>query len=226
MRYLNYILLFLIPFFVVGTGIIAYIKASEKLLNITLPNLPPITIQNIVKLSRFSLEKAPSKALVGSLTSVSGEVNYEPRLATESAKLERPVLIQQGDILETGENGTFRLVFKDAAEINVLPLSAINIAQTLPANIVIVQSGGEAAYKKNSTIPLSLRVLHLLIEVDEEANVLVETAKSLVTVKSVKGDATLAFNNLNNETQIIKLEEGATLVFNDRTRKTTVSNSQ
>ena len=99
------ILLFLIPFLITAAAVVGYFKVTQKISSINIPNLPSISFSDLVKLSRFSLEKAPSQSLVGTMTLMSGEVEYTNRLATESAKLNSAIDIQQGENLSTGSDG-------------------------------------------------------------------------------------------------------------------------
>ncbi len=225
MKFLKYLLLFLIPALLVAVGIVVYFKVNQKISALKIPNLPSITLNDVIKFSRFSLEKAPSLTLVGSITSMTGEVNYEQRLATESARIDKPVNVQQGEILETGADGSLILNFKDTAEVAMNALTKVNIAQTLPADVVFVQTKGIAGYKKLSAVPVSVRALHLLIENGGEIKVSINDKRPIITVVAINGAAQIAYNNLNNDTRLIGLNEGQTLTFNDGTRRAVIKNN-
>ncbi len=225
MKFLKYLLLFFIPFVLVTISIVAYFRLSGKFSNFIVPPLPSISLNDVIKFSRFSLEKAPSETLVGSITQMSGEIKYEPRLATESARIEKPVNIQQGDILETGTDGSLTLNFKNVTEVLMDAETMVNVVQTLPANLVFWQTKGAAEYKKLSTSPVSVRALHLLIEPSSEIKVSFDTEKPVITVTSITGKTTIAFNNLNIDTRVINLEEGSILTFNDATRRTSITSN-
>ncbi len=220
MKFLKYILFFVIPFILMTAAVVAYFVLNRKLSKISVPSMPSIpSVADLIKFSRFSLEKAPSQALVGSITSMTGEINYEPRLATESAKLDKPRDIQQGEILETGADGNLAISFKDTAAVVMDVSTKVNIAQTLPANIVFVQTKGTAEYKKLSQTPVSIRALHLLIENGENVKVSFDDVKPVITVVAASGSSKVAYNNLNTDTRVIDLNEGETLIFNDVTRR-------
>jgi hypothetical protein len=225
MKFIKYLLLFLIPAVFVATVIVAYFKVTQKIANIEVPNLPSISLSDVVKFSRFSLEKAPSQSLVGSIAEMTGEVKHEPRLATESAKIDKPISIQQGEILETGADGGLTLNFKDNAEVKIEEDSRVNVVQTLPANIVFAQTRGTATYKKLSNAPLSVRSMHLLIENGGEIKVSIDSEEPVITVVAVTGEVKIAFNNLNLDSQVITLEEGKTMVFNDTARRPLIENN-
>src|SRR5260370_25910131 len=61
--------------------------------------------------SHFSLKKAPSESLVGHIASMSGEVLWESRIATQSSPLSAPQAIQQGEEVDTGKDGLGSISF-------------------------------------------------------------------------------------------------------------------
>lgn len=225
MRYLKYFALFFIPFVLVSVSVILYFKVSGKLSNYTFPELPEFSIQNVIKFSRYSLEKAPSESLVGVVTEMNGLVRYESREATTSAEIKDPPNIQQGDKLLTGENANLLLQFKNVAEIKMDPNSVIGIIQTLPPSLIFSQSAGDIFYKKLSNDHLSVRAMHLLVETDGEVKIVVDKANSIVKVVAIKGVPKIAYNNLNFDTRLFNLEEGKTLIFDDVSRSVVIENN-
>jgi hypothetical protein len=216
------IILFLIPFLITLIVVVGYFKLNQKISTIKIPDLPSISFSDLVKFSRFSLEKAPSQSLVGLITSMSGEVEHERRLATESAKINSPVPIQQGEKLETGADGNLVLTFEKAAEITISPDSSVGIIQTLPADLVFSQSLGTVRYKKLADIPVSIRSKHLLIENNGDITVSVDKIKPIVTVKINSGSATFAYNNIYNISRVWEFDAGTTVTFNDGTRRVAI----
>jgi hypothetical protein len=213
------ILLFLIPFLMTASAVVVYFKITRKISSISIPNLPSVSFSDLVKLSRFSLEKAPSTSLVGTITLMEGEVGHEGRLATESAKINSPVPIQQGEGLSTGIDGKLILTFEKAVEIDMSGSTSIGIIQTLPADMVFSQKLGTVEYKKLTDIPVSIRSRHLLIENDGDITVTVDELKPIITVSINSGSATFAFNNKDNISNVLTVESGKTLTFNDDTRR-------
>ena len=132
-------------------GVVGYFKLTQKLSTISIPTLPSVSFSDLVKISRFSLEKAPSESLVGTISGINGDVEYESRTATESAKINSPVEVQQGESLSTGDNGKVILNFKDAADITIDSSSGVDIIQTLPAFILLL-----ILYYQNCLFHLSL----------------------------------------------------------------------
>ena len=216
------VLLFLIPFLITATVTVGYFKLTQKISSFSIPNLPSVSFSDLVKFSRFSLEKAPSQSLVGTIISMNGEVEYEKRLATESARINSPVPVQQGESLTTGIDGKVILTFEKAVEINILPETSVGVIQTLPADMVFTQTVGSAEYKKLGTLPVSIRSRHLLIKNDGDITVSVDKLKPIITVSVTSGSATFAYNNINNISRVVEVVEGKILTFNDDTRRVVV----
>jgi hypothetical protein len=216
------IILFLIPFLVTIVVVVGYFKLTQKISTISIPSLPSVSFSDLVKLSRFSLEKAPSESLVGTITSMTGDVEYESRVATEAAKINSPVAVQQGESLSTGPDGNLVLIFDKVAEVDISANTSIAVVQTLPADVVFSQSTGAAEYKKLAEIPVTIRSYHLLIENDGDVSVSVNPLKPIVTVSVSSGSATFAYNNINNVSRVLTVTSGKKLTFNDGTRRVVV----
>lgn len=212
------IFLFIIPFLITTILVVGYFKLTQKILTISIPNIPSVSFSDLVKFSRFSLEKAPSQSLVGTITSMSGEVEYESRIATEAAKINSPVQVQQGESLTTGVDGKLILTFDKAVEINMSVESSVGVVQTLPADMVFSQNSGTAEYKKLADTPVTIRSLHLLIENNGDVTVSIDKIKPIITVTINSGSATFAYNNTSNVSRVINIGAGKKLIFNDDTR--------
>jgi hypothetical protein len=213
------VILFLIPFLITIILVVGYFKLTQKITTIKIPSLPSVSFSDLVKLSRFSLDKAPSQSLVGTITSMSGDVEYESRTATESAKINSPINVQQGESLTTGADGKLILTFEKVVEIDISSDTSVGVIQTLPADLVFSQTAGTAEYVKLADLPVSIRSLHLLIENNGDVTVSVDKIKPVVTVKINSGSATFAYNNIYNVSRVWKFDAGTTLTFNDGTRR-------
>lgn len=213
------IVLFFVPFLITIIAVVGYFKLTQKILTIGIPNLPSISFSDLVKFSRFSLEKAPAQSLVGTISSMSGDIEYESRTATGAARLTSPVTIQQGETLSTGMDGNLTLTFEKSAEINISSDSSVGIIQTLPADMVFSQSRGAVEYKKLANIPVTIRSYHLLIENRGDITVSIDKIYPIVTVNINSGSATFAYNNTNNISRVWNFDAGTTLTFNDDTRR-------
>lgn len=213
------ILLFTITMVISFTSVISYSFLTKRMSKVTLPQIPSISFSDLIKFSRFSLDRAPSNSLVGVITTMSGEVFYESRMATESAIITKSQDIQQGESVSTGDDGKLIINFKDAVEINLEDNSGVNIIQTLPANLVFKQTLGSVYYKKLGIYPVSIRVGHLLIENNGELKISFTKDSPITTVTIINGSAIVAYNNLNNTSKVVNLEAGQTLQFNEGSRK-------
>ncbi len=224
-KFFIYTILFLLPFILVTIGILIYFKITQSLKNtkVDLPRLPAISINDLVKYSRFSLEKAPTQSLVGNITNLEGTILFESRLATESAKIIKPQEIQQGEELATLGDGKLTLDFKDVAQINMAENSDLSVVQTLPSNLVFRQKLGSVEYKKLGQIPLSVRVGHLLIDTNATTNVSFTADSPITTVTQINGIALIAYNDLENNSNVINLLAGQTLTFNEAKRDSKIN---
>ena len=170
--------------------------------------------------SQFSLENAPSKSLKGKIISMTGEIEWQSRVATESSKLTNSTTqIQQGESLKTLSTGNITVQFGDAAKIILLPKTKVDIIQTLTDDIVFNQTSGSATYEKTASYPVSVRILHLLVENGGSVTASIDELTGIITVSSDKGGATAAYNDQNNTSNIVKIPEGQKYVFNDDTRQ-------
>lgn len=167
--------------------------------------------------SQFSLENAPSQSFKGKIISMSGEVNWQSRVATESSRLTTNIELQQGESITIGPSGNIKVQFGNGAEISLLPKTKVDIIQTLPDDMVFNQASGSAVYKKLSNYPLSIRALHLLVETENTVTISIDN--NIIVLKSDSGNSKVAFNNLNNESQIVTIPERSEYIFNDDTRQ-------
>ena len=213
------IILFLVSLMIAAVAVVVYFKITQKISTISVPVIPSVSFSDLVKFSRFSLEKAPTQSLVGKILVLEGEVKHEGRLSKDSEKIDTLKDIQQGEGLETGEDGRVILSFDKISEVTIFSDTSLSIIQTLPADLVFSQNKGSAQFKKIADTPVSIRSLHLLIENKGDVKVSVDKLKPIVKVEILSGSATVAYNNINNDTRVLDLEKGETLTFNDDTRR-------
>ena len=184
---------------------------------------PKITIaptKESIKTSRFSLTKAPLKSLKGQIIGHSGEIKYQSRTATESAKLvnfNHPV--QQGEDYFTGEEATLTLLFNDHCRLQMQENTELKIIQTLKKTTVFSQLNGQIQYQTLGEDPISVRTAYLLTELNGIGLITRDSENSLATVKIESGQATLAYNDLNYQSYTLILEAGDSYVFNYDTRQ-------
>lgn len=157
MKKLLYFFIFLFIGIVLGSGY--YIWKS---------NQTNSNIERAKKETRFSIEKAPKNSEAGTIQSMTGTIKWESRIATEVAQITKPVSIQQGEELMSGEDGNAVIYYQSGLTISLFPNSHISFVQMLPTNFVLNQLKGTIEYQKNNSIPLFIRSLHLLTQMDNE----------------------------------------------------------
>lgn len=164
----------------------------------------------------FDPEIPPKESLVGNILSLNGEVRWKGRVATEAGVIKEVQKIQQGEELETGEDGKVVVEFPEVLKVTALPETHLNFAQTLPINLVLVQTKGSVEYQVVGESKLSVRSRHLLIESGNgDLLVSIDEDNNLVTVSSRKGQSQIAFNDQDNLTNVVDLEEGKRFIFDD-----------
>jgi len=214
---------YFLPFFLFFTiGVVAsvlyfgefdFTKKSENVTSIfTTPSVTPIPT--------FSLERAPSESLRGEIVSLSGDIQWQSRIATEAAKIDKPISLQQGEDVSTGTDGKLVFDFNNAVNVSMAKNTDVGIVQTLPENIVFSQTTGNVVYQKTGTFPVSIRCKNLLVNVDEgQVNVVVNDINpNLITVLVNKGSTTVAYNSRTFVAVKKVIKEGKRFVFNNYTK--------
>lgn len=194
-----------------------------------LPKTPAQPAQtNPQQVVQFSLERAPSQSMQGTILATGGSVFWQSRVATEPAVLTSPVRIQQGEKIETRESGTISVEFPNVSTIDVSEKSALSFVQTLPTSLVISQTRGTVRYTKPAgATPLAVRYKSLLIELTEGTiDVAITEKQPAVSITVHKGTATAAFNDSSEVSQLLTVASGRQLYFNDDTRRATILNVQ
>ena len=219
MKYLKYILLFLIILIAVLTGLYLFYKQkAEQIVPTPLPTIAEVNPQPILT-SNFSLENAPTESLKGNITVMTGEVDWQDRIATEAAKISSPSAIQQGEKLITGAKSSLSLIFPTAVTVNFSEKTTIEVMQTLPANLVFSQTIGTAEYTKTGGYPVSVRTLNLLTNITGNTIVSINPDKPIITLIVKSGDVTVAYNDLKYLSHEVMITAGHTYTFNSGTRK-------
>lgn len=170
--------------------------------------------------SPFSVLTPPLESLKAKVSSFTGKVKWQSRIATEAAEVKSLKEIQQGEQIETKENGSLIVEFPNVWRINISPNSKLDFAQSLPANLVIAQKDGRAQYQKLGENILSVRAMHLLIEqISGDMVITIDKDSAQVFINVKKGSATLAYNDDQNVSQVIQVKTGQRLSFDDKTRE-------
>lgn len=166
--------------------------------------------------SRFSIKEPPKDSKKGMVESMTGEVKWTSRVATEEAALDKPIQIQQGENLETGEEGEVVVKFTDIGIVKMFSKSEVSFIQTLPANFVFSQTKGSVIYSGEGQMPISIRTFHLLTVITQGVVELsISENEPIINIVVKKGKIKVAFNNLKYESQVLELREGEAYIFND-----------
>ena len=173
----------------------------------------------ILPQSLFSLENAPTDSLVGEVASMSGKVAWQSRIAPVAILINSPIKLQQGEEVDTYEDGNATLNFPQFAVITASSNTQIGFIQTLPEDFVVEQKQGLADYNKTGKNPVSIVALDLLINIDSgESTILVDNGNQNVTVTVNTGSVTVAFDNNENNTNVLSVKSGNEYIFNDNTK--------
>lgn len=181
--------------------------------------------ENVIQLPRqtrdrytFSFDEAPKNSLRGKIVSMSGDVQWTSRTATEPAKLNTGISLQQGEKVSTGTDSLLTIDFSGAATATLSASSVIDIDQALPQNLVFKQTAGSVSYGSENTA-LSVKALHLLAYSEKGMMKLTQDSETgTLTVKALKGEVRLGFNDLDYQSIAVTLAEGETYTYDDTTR--------
>lgn len=164
--------------------------------------------------SSFSMEDAPSDALKGKIASMSGEVLWQSRVASEPARLDQPQEILQGENIVTRNTGSVALNFNDAAIITIDPDSELDIVQTLPANLVMTQKSGSILYQKPGIVPVSVKTGGLLVNQEEGTmRITFDVQQATVTVNVTEGKARVAHTDEEDTSVVREVTSGDSFVY-------------
>jgi hypothetical protein len=208
MKLIKHLVLFFI-FLAVG-----FLSIGVLLKDVPKTKLP--SIKEIFDSSKFSLLDAPSESLRAGVKNLNGDVVWKNRIAETPTKVDTLSQVQQGESLITGEDGSVDLDFLDTAYIKLQSNSEVDIIQTLPANIVFKQLSGVVTYQKISTVPVSVRVSPILIEVLGNVSVSINDINGRITIS---GLSKVAYNDKANTTRLIDVSDNQSIVFNPDTLK-------
>lgn len=169
---------------------------------------------------KISFESPPPQSLRGKITSISGEIMWQSRTATESAKLTSNPEVLQGEEFETQDDANISFGFPNVLIAAMRPKSKLRFAQTLPVNLVAVQEMGAVSYKQTGEIPVSVRVLGLLIRGDKaDFTVSVDDKGRYVTVNVASGSIKIAYDDLQYVSYTKTFKSKVEIVFDNTTRQ-------
>lgn len=178
-------------------------------------------LSNIVP---FSLATPPKDSLKGSIVSFSADTKWQARSASIPADLVEKIPVLQGQDFWTHERGTIRIAFPNTIQITLLANSHISFIQTLPSHFVILQDSGNVSYKNSGRLPISVTAWPLLIQQNRgEMEIAVDTENALTVLTVKKGTVTLGFNDAENISRVLKIQEGELYTFDSGIREGEIS---
>src|SRR5581483_9249139 len=207
------IIVFLL-FLLLGIACVTIYKFSRQ---------PLRNIINTVTSPKFNIENAPPVSIKGEILTMSGDIFYQDRIATQDAKIRDKVILKQGETIRTGEDANLTLTFPNTISIQLFPATQLEFFQTLPANFVTRIASGSALFKKEGSNPVSIKAAHLLINQDsgvlsvgmnnnpqEETN---------INLNIIEGQITVAYNDTNLVSHVQSFDAPKRITFNDYLRK-------
>ena len=201
-------LVFLILGILVGLGYRSYFK------NKIIPS-----VNNPLPSEAFSIDTPPKDSLKGIVSQMSGDVFWESRVATSPALINKLEMVQQGEEIQTGDDGKITWDFPNLLSVDVAKNSDVSLIQTLPTNLVLEQKDGQITYKKIGASPVSIRALHLLISVETgQIKVIFSKKKDQVEVDTENGTAKVGYEDQNNISQVVELDKNKQFLFDDESR--------
>lgn len=179
-----------------------------------------ISPQSNFSYNQFSPNQPPTESLKGDLTFLSGSISWQSRIATQPAQIKLPQKIQQGEEVATGDDSSVTVEFDSIASVVLASNSTLTLNQTLPANLVFNQTQGMISYTKIGSLPISIRSLHLLTNLNQgQAVISVNLKTDVVTVAVKKGSVSLAFIDSKNITQVVSLTSERQFKFDSDNRQ-------
>jgi hypothetical protein len=180
-------------------------------------------IKIILPKSLFSLENAPTDSLTGKIASFSGKVAWQSRIAPIAILINSPIKLQQGEEVDTYNDGSAIINFPQFGTITESSDTQINFIQTLKENFVLEQKQGTIIFDKSGENQTSIIALDLLININSgQSSITVDKDNSKITVAVKTGLATVAFDDNANNTNVVSIKNGDTYIFDDNSRTGTI----
>ncbi len=199
----------------VGVGLFLGYKNYHK---------PPIIVPKKVTMTplapyTFPLDTAPIDSLAGSLASFSGDVYFQSRVASEPAHITTPIQLHQGEKVVTGE-GTAEIQFPQIIEATMSANTEFEFIQTIPTAPVFLQTQGSVSYTKTGTTLPSIRTMRLVSIINDGMSTFtVDTDNNMVTIDVVSGSVTVGFNDSDNITNQLTINQDQQYLFDNELRQ-------
>ncbi len=172
--------------------------------------------------TNFSIANPPSASMKGTIATMSSTIQFSSRVATQSSVLtDFSTQIEQGESLQTDDKGYIQVNFKNLGDITLFHNSSLNIIQLLPYSSVFSQDSGNVIYNVTSSNPVAIRSMDLLIQTNQPAkfNVKVDSVNNLINISMSSGSATLGYDDLNYNSNVVTLTNKDHVSFDDNQRQ-------
>lgn len=170
----------------------------------------------------YSTDQAPSKTMRANIASMSGQVQWQSRTATQPAALAlvSPIQFQQGETIITPKKSSITLKFPNDSTAVLFPETHLYLFQTLPDNLVFNQSAGTVEYTNITSTALAVRSLSLLVQLNAAtATISIEKNSPFITVHVKNGAVKAAFNDADQVSMVFDIPPGKTVEFNNDEKK-------
>jgi len=211
------VLIFLLFFFVGSAIVMGYhYWASFNNFNFNFNSKPAIT-------TKFSLANAPSDSLRGEITSFSGTVDWFSRTAAKPVVITSVRSLQQGEKVSTGSNGKAQIIIQNDAAVSLSSDTDVSIIQLLPQNFVFLQDKGSVVYQNTQNAPVNVRSFGLVsIFTNSTVAYSVNPEEQTITAIVKKGTMQAAYEDSQNNSQVMTAQAGQTIQFDETTNEGTV----
>jgi hypothetical protein len=154
---------------------------------------------------------------------MSGKVMWLSRTGAKPIQLKSPRAIQQGEEISTGSNGQAVIRIQNDASLLLFPNTHVSIIQLLPQNFVFVQDRGSVRYENTIQVPVSIKTLDLLsLLVKGIVTVSIDPQGKTVSVNLAKGNLQEGYEDAQNNSSTMTVNQGQTFVFDDRNKIGTI----
>jgi hypothetical protein len=162
----------------------------------------------------------PAAALVGTVVSVVGDAEKQPRDQDEAVMAIPQLLVKESERITTKEGTTVVLHFPPAVNITVGPQTIVAFLSTDPAHFLVRQDQGTATYSTDElTKSISVRFLRGLFSMREgSVKVTTDPEKDVAVFAVASGSAKFGYINKDNQTQIVDIPAQKTLTFDNTKR--------
>lgn len=178
-----------------------------------------ITPKPLIPPTAYSDAYAPKESVKGQIATMSGEVWWISRVASQLTPYATPSAVQQGETYATSDNGFMEINFPDYGSVNLTSKSEVGIDQTLPVDFVFDQASGSATFTSLGKSPFSIRSLHLLTTIASgSATINLDHKRHLINLKVIYGSVRLVYNDTDFVSQVLEIPQGKSFRFDDDNR--------